>query len=168
MGLELTLSSEVEGIENHTGFVFHHQGDKVLMYSMDDQSLFGDKVNLFDLPDDVTIVSAKVAGPSGQRYKTTVGVVPENFIVHQNYPNPFNPSTSIQIDLPELTRLSVVIYDAMGREMHTLINEEFLPGYYTLTWNGTDYSGRQVASGIYFIKITTPNTSKTLKAILLR
>ena len=97
-----------------------------------------------------------------------MAVVPETFAVHQNYPNPFNPSTSIQIDLPELTRLSVVIYDAVGREVHTLVNEEFLPGYHTLTWNGTDRSGRQVASGIYFIRITTPGFSQTLKAMLLR
>jgi hypothetical protein len=167
-GLELTLSSEVEGIMNQTGLVFHHQGDKVLMYSMGDQSLSGDKVNLFELPDGVTIVSAKVAGPGGQKYTTSVGVVPETFAVHQNYPNPFNPSTSMQIDLPELTRVSVVIYDAVGREVHTLVNEEFLPGYHTLSWNGTDRSGRQVASGIYFIRVLTQGNTKTIKSMLIR
>jgi hypothetical protein len=167
-GLELTLSSTVEGIMNQTSLVFHHQGDKVLMYSMGDQSLSGDKVNLFELPDGVTIVSAKVAGPGGQKYTTTVGVVPETFAVHQNYPNPFNPSTSIQIDLPELTRVNVVIYDAVGREVHTLVNEEFLPGYHTLSWNGTDRSGRQVASGIYFIRVLTQGNTKTIKAMLIR
>jgi hypothetical protein len=167
-GLELTLSSEVEGIMNQTGLVFHHQGNKVLMYSMGDQSLSGDKVNLFELPDGVTIVSAKVAGPGGQKYTTTVGVVPETFAVHQNYPNPFNPSTSMQIDLPELTRVNVVIYDAVGREVHKLINEEFLPGYHTLSWNGTDRSGRQVASGIYFIRVLTQGNTKTIKSMLIR
>ena len=167
-GLELTLSSPIETLVNQTGLVFHHQGDKVLMYSMGDLSLTGDKVNLFELPDGVTIASAKVAGPGGQRYETSVAVVPETFAVHQNYPNPFNPSTSIQIDLPELTRVSVVIYDAVGREVHTLVNEEFLPGYHTLSWNGTDRSGRQVASGIYFIHVLTQGNTKTIKSILIR
>ena len=94
--------------------------------------------------------------------------MPEEFAVHQNYPNPFNPSTSIQVDLPEITDLSVVVYDAMGREVHTIVNEEFLPGYHTLTWNGIDRSGRQVASGIYFISVLTPGNTKTIKSILLR
>jgi len=116
----------------------------------------------------VTVISAKVSGPGGQRYETTVGVVPETFAVHQNYPNPFNPSTSVQIDLPELTQVSVMIYDAMGREVHTLVNEEFLPGYHTLSWGGTDRSGRQVASGIYFIRVSTPGNAKTIKAMLIR
>ena len=72
------------------------------------------------------------------------------------------------IDLPELTRLSVVIYDAMGGEVHTLISEEFLPGYHTLNWNGTDRSGRQVASGIYFIRVLTQGNTKTIKTMLIR
>ena len=90
-GLELTLSSAVSGIVDQTGFVFHHENNKVLMYSMGDQFLSGNKVTLFDLPDGVTIASAKVSGPGGQRYEASVGVVPESFAVHQNYPNPFNP-----------------------------------------------------------------------------
>ena len=62
-GLELTLSSAVSGIVDQTGFVFHHEHNKVLMYSMGDQFLSGNKVTLFDLPDGVTIASAKVSGP---------------------------------------------------------------------------------------------------------
>ena len=64
--------------------------------------------------------------------------------------------------------MSVVIYDAVGREVQKLVNEEFLPGYHTLSWKGTDYSGRQVASGIYFIRVSTPGNTKTIKAMLIR
>ena len=167
-GLQLTLSRPVETIVNQTDLVFIHQDEKVLMYSMGNQSLSANKISLFELPQGITIERAKVAGPAGQRYKVALGMIPETFAVHQNYPNPFNPNTSIQIDLPEITQVRIIIYDARGREITTLLNEELLPGYHTLKWNGLNKSGRQVASGIYFIHVRTDGFDKSIKATLLR
>ena len=80
------------------------------MYSMGDQFLSGNKVTLFDLPDGVTIASARYQAPEGSTYEASVGVDTRCFAVHQNYPNPFNPKVHrYQIDLPELSRVSVVI-----------------------------------------------------------
>ncbi|MDB9854234.1 T9SS type A sorting domain-containing protein [Candidatus Marinimicrobia bacterium] len=167
-GLELVLSDYLEEVSNKTDLIFHHVGNKILIYSMGDKVLSGDKIELFTLPEGVHIISAKVSGPAGERYETTLGVIPKAFTVHQNYPNPFNPSTSIQIDVPEITNMKVMVFDATGREIQTIENAEFSPGYHTLTWNGSDQSGRQVASGIYFIQVTTRDYSKTIKSMLLR
>ncbi|MDC0881186.1 FlgD immunoglobulin-like domain containing protein [bacterium] len=167
-GLELLLSNDIKEISNKTDLIFHHVGNKILIYSMGDKVLSGDKIELFTLPEGVHIISAKVSGPAGERYETTLGVIPKAFTVHQNYPNPFNPSTSIQIDVPEISMVKVMVFDATGREIQTIKNAEFSPGYHTLTWNGSDQSGRQVASGIYFIQVTTQDYSKTIKSMLLR
>ncbi|MDB9854235.1 T9SS type A sorting domain-containing protein [Candidatus Marinimicrobia bacterium] len=167
-GLELVLSDYLEEVSNKTDLIFHHVGNKILIYSMGDKVLSGEKIELFTLPEGVHIISAKVSGPAGERYETTLGVIPKAFTVHQNYPNPFNPSTSIQIDVPEISMVKVMVFDATGREIQTIMNAEFYPGYHTLTWNGSDQSGRQVASGIYFIQVTTQDYSKTIKSMLLR
>ena len=167
-GIELTLSSPVESISNLTDFTFSHQNEKVLMYSIKEGHLLGNKVHLFEIPDGVSIESAKVAGPGGVKYSTNVAVVPETFAVHQNYPNPFNPSTNIQIELPEVTQLCVTIYNAMGREVVVLVNKEYSPGFHQLRWNGINTQGIQVASGIYFIRVITPDRSKIIKSMLIR
>ena len=145
-----------------------HNDQTVLMYSMGESSLSGNKTQLFNIPKGITVESVKVSGPGGQRYEAVIGMVPGEFAVRQNYPNPFNPSTSFQVELPEPSVLQAVVYDAMGREVRLLTDSEYLPGYHQIRWNGLDQGGREVSSGLYFIQINTPSSSRTLKAMLLR
>ena len=135
---------------------------------MDQEGLTGERIPIIELPDGVTIKTVKAGNAYGEKQSVTVTLIPTTFAVHQNYPNPFNPITRVQIDLPEITQVSVVVYDVMGREVKALINEEFLPGYHTLTWNGNNTHGSPVSSGVYFISVFTPDRVKTIKAILLR
>jgi hypothetical protein len=81
--------------------------------------------------------------------------LPDNFALFQNYPNPFNPSTIISYQLPEASIVQIKIYDVLGREVATLINEQKPVGKYNIVWNGTDYKGNKVSSGVYMYRIQT-------------
>jgi len=75
--------------------------------------------------------------------------VPAEFSLAQNYPNPFNPSTTIKYQLPERSLVTLKLYDILGREVHTLINEDQSPGNYKVELNGSRF-----ASGVYIYRIT--------------
>jgi len=86
----------------------------------------------------------------------------------QNYPNPFNPETTIQFTLPEQGRVTLKIFDVMGREVKTLVDEERFAGPYTALWDGKDTFGRSVASGMYFYQIRFKDNVLTKKFTLMR
>jgi hypothetical protein len=97
------------------------------------------------------------------------GLIPNTFALYQNYPNPFNPMTNIKFDVPAGTQNSgkesvlLKIYDVLGREIATLINEEMMPGTYEVKFDGTNYT-----SGIYFYSIIAGENSQVNKMILLK
>ncbi len=96
------------------------------------------------------------------------GFVPESFALHQNYPNPFNPSTTIRYDLPEKSHVGLVVYDLMGKQITTLVAEVKAAGVRTVTWDGTDASGRNVSAGVYLYRIRAGTFSQTRRMVLLR
>jgi hypothetical protein len=81
-------------------------------------------------------------------------VLPADFVLSQNYPNPFNPSTKINFSLAVESDVKLVIYNILGQELVTLINEQMTAGNYTVNWNAMDQGERHLTSGIYFYKIT--------------
>jgi len=85
-----------------------------------------------------------------------------------NFPNPFNPKTKISFELPIATRVKLVIYDALGREVRALTDEEYPAGYIELTWDGRNESGTVFSSGIYFYRISTSKWHSVNKMVLLR
>ncbi|MGA9292680.1 MAG: T9SS type A sorting domain-containing protein [Ignavibacteriaceae bacterium] len=85
------------------------------------------------------------------------------FSFSQNYPNPFNPTTTITYSLPKNSFVTLKIYDLLGREVTTLVNEEKHSGSYKITWNAEDNP-----SGIYFYKLNAGGYSKVHKMILLK
>ncbi|MCH7938800.1 MAG: fibronectin type III domain-containing protein [Candidatus Marinimicrobia bacterium] len=95
-------------------------------------------------------------------------LVPGQYALRQNYPNPFNPSTMIRFDLPEASRVQLIIYDAMGREVRTLLWGEQSAGYQSVNWDGADDRGQPVSSGIYFYRLQAESYSETMKMVLLR
>jgi hypothetical protein len=86
----------------------------------------------------------------------------------QNRPNPFNPTTTIEFGLSERSRVNLEIYDAVGRLVRVLVDEERGEGVYNETWDGMDASGVKVASGVYFYRLTTNSLVETKKMILLK
>lgn len=96
-------------------------------------------------------------------------LVPSGFMLDQNYPNPFNPSTTISFSLSENKKISLRIYNSLGREVRILIdNQEYLQGTYDVIWDGTDNSGHPVTSGIYVYQLIFGNLSKSKTMSLIR
>ena len=89
--------------------------------------------------------------------------VPEGYKLYQNYPNPFNPATVIKYDVPKTSDVKIIIYDALGREIETLVNMELQPGTYEATWDAGNYS-----SGLYLYRIITDSYVHTNKMVLMK
>ena len=88
---------------------------------------------------------------------------PDNFALSQNYPNPFNPSTTIQYTIPKAEHVTIKVYDELGREVTTLLNENKEAGHYNVTFNASN-----LASGIYFYRISAGSFNDEKKLILLK
>jgi hypothetical protein len=111
-------------------------------------------------------------GKNGIMLKTTnggVGInpisseVPSSYSLSQNYPNPFNPSTNIKYQITNSKLVSLKIFDIMGREVETLINEKQNAGTYEATFNGSN-----LTSGVYFYRLTTDEFSETKKMLIIK
>ncbi|MBK7107203.1 MAG: T9SS type A sorting domain-containing protein [Ignavibacteriae bacterium] len=90
------------------------------------------------------------------------------FSLSQNYPNPFNPTTKIKYSIPqdikgEMSNVKLVVFDILGREIKTLVNESKKPGNYEVEFNA-----KNLSSGIYFYKLQTGNFSEIMKMILMK
>jgi flagellar hook assembly protein FlgD len=101
----------------------------------------------------VTLVRGTITGLD------EMDMIPTSFSLSQNYPNPFNPTTTIRFGLPTASQVSLRLYDALGREVATLVNEEWPAGYVQVVWNGTNNGGVRVASGIYFYRMEARPTN---------
>jgi hypothetical protein len=95
---------------------------------------------------------------------------PEEIKLHQNYPNPFNPETRIDFEIPKTEKVKLVIYNTLGNEVKTLLNDELQVGKYSTTWNGKDNMNNKVSSGIYFYQLTFGNNTQSItkKLILIK
>ena len=95
-------------------------------------------------------------------------IVPNTFFLSQNFPNPFNPSTVIRFGLPIEENVTLKVYDILGREVKTLVNETLRPGYHSVEWDGTNNYGSKVASGIYVYRIVAGKFVKSMKMMMLK
>ncbi|MEO8515063.1 MAG: T9SS type A sorting domain-containing protein [Ignavibacteria bacterium] len=89
--------------------------------------------------------------------------IPNQFSLSQNYPNPFNPSTKIQFALPKSTYVQIIVYDELGRELETIVNEQLNAGTYQMDWNAANFP-----SGVYYYKLTAGSYSDTKKMVLIK
>lgn len=95
--------------------------------------------------------------------KQISSTIPEKYTLYQNYPNPFNPATNIKFDLPKTSEVKLIIYDALGRVVTTLVNNKLNAGSYDLGWDGSSYP-----NGVYFYKMFTDDFVQTRKLILMK
>ncbi len=89
--------------------------------------------------------------------------LPSEFSLLQNYPNPFNPSTSIDYSIPEESFVELKVYDVLGNEVASLVNEQQQTGVYR-----ADFTANNLSSGIYFYKIKAGNFIETKKMVLMK
>jgi len=89
--------------------------------------------------------------------------LPQDFSLRQNYPNPFNPTTNIEYTIPEASFVQIKVYDILGNEVATLVNEEQSAGTYR-----ADFTANNLASGLYIAKLQAGNYTKTIKMSLLK
>lgn len=140
------------------------------------------KKEVFNLPDGFLDANEVAFDPSDNAYVTcwespakivklnqTTGVdrisgtIPSGYFLSQNYPNPFNPSTTIKFSIPISHFVTLKVYDILGRELVTLVNEEKQPGIYEVKFNGGNFS-----SGVYFYRLQSGSYSETKKLILMK
>ena len=94
---------------------------------------------------------------------TNTNLIPNNISLRQNYPNPFNPSTVIEFGLPEASNVKLVVYDMLGREVTTLVNENLPAGTHL-----SNFDASNLSAGTYFYTLSVGNKSETNKMILLK
>jgi hypothetical protein len=95
-------------------------------------------------------------------------MVPTKFELYPNRPNPFNPTTTIAYDLPQGIKVSLVVYDVHGRQVRELVNGTQPAGRHQMVWDGRNASSNQVASGVYFYRLTAGQFTQTKKMVLLK
>jgi hypothetical protein len=89
--------------------------------------------------------------------------VPDKFSLSQNHPNPFNPVTRIEYAVPDVSFVSIKVFDVLGREIITLVNGEKSPGYYNVEWNAEN-----LTSGIYFYRMESGSFTDVKKMIIVK
>ncbi len=89
--------------------------------------------------------------------------IPDGYLLSQNYPNPFNPNTKLRFALPKSGFVNLTVFDAVGREVETLVNSQLQNGTYEVDWNGAAYAG-----GTYFYRLQSNGFVETKKMILVK
>ena len=102
-------------------------------------------------------------------YLSTEGEgVPVEFALHENYPNPFNPTTTLRFDLPEVSDITLTIYNMLGQKVRTFNYQNTSAGYHSVTWDATNDYGDPVGAGVYLYQLQTKDFVKTRKMVLLK
>jgi pimeloyl-ACP methyl ester carboxylesterase len=100
---------------------------------------------------------------NGREPQSQLGIIPSGFALHQNYPNPFNPTTVISYQLPVNSFVTLKVYDVLGREVATLVNENQAEGYKSVTFDAS-----KLPSGVYFYRLRAGTYSNTKKLLILK
>jgi aminopeptidase N len=114
---------------------------------------------VFDPNNDIVLKTATLTVGINNESSAT----PTKFAVYQNYPNPFNPTTGIKFDVPKNAFVTLKIFDVLGKEVATLINEERAAGSYNVDWNASFYP-----SGVYFYRLESKGFSETKRMLMIK
>ena len=108
------------------------------------------------------------SGNCGQQLMIDQEVLPVGFKLYQNHPNPFNPVTSIHYKVNDPGLVKISVFSLSGRWFIDLVHARHIIGQYSTTWNGKDYLGNQVSSGVYIYRSSLNNKVKSRKMILAK
>jgi len=109
-----------------------------------------------------------IIGKTSSAIEDGESTLPKEYVLYQNFPNPFNSSTNISFTLPQDQKISLTIYNMLGREVINLFNQFLSAGEHTISWDGLDKMGNRVSSGIYFYRINANRFIDTKKMLLIR
>ena len=93
---------------------------------------------------------------------------PTGYILQQNFPNPFNPETKINYELPRTSKVLLKVFNELGEEVRTLVDQEQSAGKYQVQWDGKDNNYQSVATGVYFYQLYVGGSAQTKKMVLLK
>ena len=159
----------------HSSFVLCHINDtmKTAIFWVEENLSGQDTVVLsvsdgeFTVYDSLIVIVNPVTG-----IEYLMSQIPKEYSLKQNYPNPFNPTTTIIYGLPKLGHVDIRIYDLLGREIKTLVNDNQEAKHYKVIWDAKDRSGNNVPSGMYLYRILAKSGDKTFvktrKLLLMR
>ena len=143
---------------------FQHSGKWYEYFSQDSISVTDVNMNVaLNAGDYKIFTDKKIVRPGFITDVEENEIIPQDFVLYQNYPNPFNPSTIIGYQLPVTSNVTLKVYDILGREIATLVNEQKPAGKYELKFDGSE-----LASGVYFFTLKTGNYAETKKMILMK
>ena len=152
------------------------EGHELILFDLTNQKRFDlNKENNFELKNDTkTDIGKRIYLIYGDqlwvetKIAELISLIPKEFVLNDNYPNPFNPITTIKYEIPNDGKVLLVIYNLLGQEVITLINNEQWAGKYSVRWNGTNQFGNQVSTGTYFYFLKTQNNQSVKKMLLLK
>ena len=119
---------------------------------------------------DTTLMATMSTG-DGQSWTKEIKIevgAPKDYKLYHNFPNPFNPSTKIAFELPKASRVKLIVFDIVGREVAQITDTDYPAGYTEITWNGTTRNGNVASSGVYFYRISADRWNKTMKMVVLK
>lgn len=144
-----------------------------LNWTLRNEGLIDSNINSVVLTDEFIFVGTQSNHVWKRPLNELIGInkisneVSQSFSLLQNYPNPFNPTTKIKFGIAELrgqkSEVRLIIYDILGREVTTLVNEKLLPGTYEVEWDGSKY-----VSGVYFYRLSATEFTETRKMVLVK
>ena len=160
------LSSEGEKI-----YIMDENSRTVFNYSFGEQSddisfgiYMGEMIHMTPSPNTSNTEFLSVSDDNSSIDAT----IPSSYKLNQNYPNPFNPSTNISFSIFSDEFVTISIYDMLGKEINTLLNQSMKAGGYSFKWNATNKLGNSVPAGIYFYRLETDKFQESKKMILLK
>ena len=165
----------VEGVKRYVAFLMIHSNAasaetvRFRLFDGDAGVVYDVRETLACAPDVVygTVREPQVLNASEAWSEETP--LPKVFGLAQNYPNPFNPETTIGYDVPAGGgHVTLRIYDVGGRLVRTLLDSVEAPGSKTVNWDGRSNSGQQVATGVYFYRMTAPGFERTRKMVMMK
>jgi hypothetical protein len=154
---ELAAAGENSVYYGATVYDLKNNGEINLLISMDHiiQNITGRRFTQIYKPDSISSVNKN-------------DFIPNTNKLYQNYPNPFNPATNIRFEINQTSRVTLKVFDLLGKEKNKLLEKELSPGGYEANWEGKDSSGKLLPSGVYLIQLKSGNYTKTIKALLIR
>ncbi len=158
---ELSASGQNSVYYGATVYDLMHNGEVNILISMDhiieqNGNPTGRRFTQIYLPDTVTSIA-----PSAENIFVS-------YELYQNYPNPFNSTTNVNFSIANSTFVSIKIYNILGKEIKTLLNNYVSSGNHTIKWDGTDERGNLLPGGVYFVKMVAGSYHKIIKTILLK